>query len=142
MTEYNLPHEKGRDKFKWYEGRNIEQMPRLINDNKIPMNVAQLMQRKLEVRNSDKEIKSAWIDNPFDLGDAVVYHPNGNMKIVLDSRDLRNISPNVTLNNGALRITPEHYNSLKGEEFKEGEFGKINEWLQKKILNLMAFGEF
>ena len=70
---------------------NTKQMPKLIAGGRIPMNTSQLMQRRLDVRNED-DLKSSYIDNWFDTGDAVVYHPDGRLKVVLDSQDLRNIN--------------------------------------------------
>ncbi|MGC9309198.1 MAG: hypothetical protein ACP5D2_00700 [Candidatus Nanoarchaeia archaeon] len=136
MVEYNLPQEKGRDRFQWYEGRNIDQMPKLmpklIADGRVPMNTAQLMQRRLDMRNSDEEVKSAWMGNYFDTGDAVVYHPNGRAKIVFDSEDLRNMTPSSPRNGGALVVGEDVYNALEGEEFKKGKLGKVNEIMSRE----------
>jgi len=72
--------------YKEFYGRNVEQMPKLIAEGRVPMNASQLMQRRLDYRNGPAEVKTAWMDNYFDTGDAVVYHPNGDVKIVLDSQ--------------------------------------------------------
>ena len=130
MVKYNLSHEKGRDKFQGYEGRNTEQMPKLIAEGRVPMNVSQLMQRRLEVRN-DTEVKTAWMDNYFDTGDAVVYHPNGNIKIVLDSQTLREMTPESQRNGGALVFGEDVYKALEGEVFKKGNLGKVNDSMSK-----------
>jgi len=111
---------------------NVKQMPLLIADGRVPMNTSQLMQRRLDVRNSGNEVKSAWMDNYFDTGDAVVYHPDGRVKIVLDSQDLRNMTPDTPRNSGALIVVPEVYDTLQGEEFKEGKLGQVNEWMSRK----------
>jgi phosphoribosylformylglycinamidine (FGAM) synthase-like amidotransferase family enzyme len=87
MVEYNLPSEKGRDKFKWYEGENIKQMPVLRAEGRVPMNTSQLMQRKLDLRNGPAEVKTAWMDNFFNTSDMVIYHPNGDVKIVYTTDD-------------------------------------------------------
>jgi len=110
---------------------NTEQMPKLIADGRIPMNVNILMQRRLDVRNTDQKVKSDWMDNYFDTGDAVVYHPNGRVKIVLDSQHLREINPKSALNNGALVLTEDIYNALQGEEFKKDKLGKTGSPLSK-----------
>jgi hypothetical protein len=116
-----------------FYGRNTEQMPKLIADSRVPMSVSGLMQRRLDVRNSDdKIIKSAWMDNYFDTGDAVVYHPDGRVKIVWDSEDLRNMTPDTPRNGGALIITPKVYETLQGEEFEKGKIGKTGEWMSRK----------
>jgi hypothetical protein len=121
-----------REAYKEFYGRNTEQMPKLIADGRIPMNTAQLMQRRLDVRNSDKDVKSAYVDNYFSTGDAVVYHPDGRVKIVLDSQTLREMTPDNTVRDGgALLLTPEQYDALQGEEFKKGKLGKVNGWMSR-----------
>ena len=81
---------------------NTEQMPKLIAEGRIPMNVAQLMQRRIDVRNAEADVKTAWMDNYFDTGDAVIYHPNGKIKVVCDSQHLREMTPQNKRNIGAL----------------------------------------
>jgi hypothetical protein len=112
-------------------GRNVDQMPKLITDGRVPMNTAQLMQRRLDVRNSDAKVKSAYMDNYFDTGDGVAYHPDGRVKIVLDSQTLREMTPD-TSSGGALLLTEDVYNALEGEEFKKGKLGKVNEWMSRE----------
>ncbi len=121
-----------REAYKEFYGRNIEQMPKLIADGRVPMNVAQLMQKRLDVRNSDEDVKSAYMDNYFDTGDAVLYHPDGRVKIVLDSQTLREMTPESPRDNGALILGEDVYNALKGEEFKKGKLGKVNESLSRE----------
>src|SRR3989338_11493234 len=82
-----------KDAYQEFPGRNTEQMPKLIADGRVPMNTTQLMQRRLDVINSDAKVKSSYMDNYFDTGDAVVYHPDGRVKIVLDSQTLREMTP-------------------------------------------------
>ena len=45
MAKYNLPHEEIK-RFEVYNGRNTEQMPKLIADGRVPMNVSQIMERR------------------------------------------------------------------------------------------------
>ena len=111
---------------------NTEQMPKLIADGRVPMNVSQLMQRRLDVRNSDDNVKSNWMNNYFDTGDAIIYHPDGRVKIVLDSQHLRDVTPQSKRNSGALVLTKDAYDSLQGEEFKKDKLGKTDEWLSKE----------
>ena len=120
-----------REAYEEFYGRNTEQMPKLIADGRVPMSVAGLMQRRLDVRNSDPEVKSSWIDNYFDTGDAIVYHPDGRVKIVLDSQHLRDMTPDTPRNGGALILGEDVYKALEGEEFKKGELGKIDERMPK-----------
>ncbi|OIO42105.1 hypothetical protein AUJ62_01245 [Candidatus Pacearchaeota archaeon CG1_02_32_21] len=121
-----------REAYREFYGRNVEQMPKLIAEGRVPMSVAGLMQRRLDVRNSDADIKGSYIDNYFDTSDAVVYHPDGRVKIVLDSQTLRDITPQSKLINGALVLTEDAYNALQGEEFKKGKLGKTKSPLSRK----------
>ena len=121
-----------REAYQEFYGQNVEQMPKLIVDGRVPMNVSQLMQRRLDVRNSDKSVKSSYMDNYFDTGDAVVYHPDGRVKIVLDSQTLRDMTPESQRVGGALIIGEDVYNTLEGEEFKKGKLGKVNEQMSRE----------
>ena len=120
-----------REKYREFYGKNIEQMPKLIADGRVPMNVSQLMQRILDVRNSNEDVKRSYLDNYFDTGDAIVYHPDGRIKIILDSQGLREMTPD-TQSDWALLLTEEFYSALQGEEFKKGKLGKIEEGLTRE----------
>ena len=121
-----------REAYQEFYGGDVEQMPKLIADGRVPMNVAQLMRRRLDVRNSDKAVKGSYMDNYFDTGDAVVYHPDGRVKIVLDSQTLRDMTPETQRVGGALLLTKDVYDALEGKEFKKGKLGKVNESLLRK----------
>ena len=118
--------------YKEFYGRNVKQMPKLITEGRVPMNVSQLMQRRLDVRNGPEDVKTAWMDNYFDTGDAVAYHPDGRVKIILDSQTLREMTPKTQRVGGALLLTEDVYNVLEGEEFKKGKLGKVDTRLSKK----------
>jgi len=109
----------------------LTKCPLLIADGRIPMNVSQLMQRRLDVRNSDEAVKSSYLDNFFGTGDAVVYHPDGRVKIVLDSKTLRDMASESQRNSGVLVLTNDVYDSLQGEEFKKGKLGNVNAGLSR-----------
>lgn len=117
--------------YKVYEGENTKEMPKLIADGRVTMSVARLMLRRLEARSSDVDLKTSYLDNYFDTGDAVVYHPDGRVKIALDSRYIRDVTPGSLMNGGALVLTEDAYNSLNGEEFKKGKLGKTGGLLSK-----------
>lgn len=94
-----------------FYGRNVEQMPKLIAEGRVPISVAGIMAQRL---NSGKE---DWKDNYFDSGDAIAYHPDGKFKIILDSHSLREINAESKLKNGALVLADGLYESLQGQEF-------------------------
>ncbi len=130
-----------REVYREFYGKGADQMAKLITDNRVPMNVAQLMQKRLEVRNSEPNIKNSYIDKFFDTGDIVVYNPYGEKRYGSYSMDHRDGSYSWTekkikivhdsplsrklilqsLKTGIL--DDEIYKSLLGEEFKESEIG-------------------
>ena len=118
--------------FKEFYGKNVEQMPKLIAEGRTPMSVAQLMQRRLDVRGASEDVKSAWMDNYFETGDAVVYHPDGRVKIVLDSQHLRDMTLESKIERGVLVLTRDAYDDLEGEEFEGRNFGKVCERLSRE----------
>jgi len=119
------------EKYKEFYGRNVKQMPALIAEGRVPMNVSQLMQERLDVRNSKEAVRESWTNNYFDTGDAIAYHPDGRVKVVLDSRTLREMTPDTERIEGALLLTEDTYNVLEGEEFAKRKYGKIGDWLSK-----------
>lgn len=126
----NIPEEG--EKFKEFYGRNVEQMPLLVSEGRTPLSVAGLMQRRLETRNASNDIKPSWMDNYSDTGDAFAYHPDGRVKIVLDSQTLREMTSESKRNGGALILGEDVYNALQEEEFKKGELGKLETSLSAK----------
>jgi len=102
--------------------RNVDQMPALIAEGRVPMNTAQLMQIRLYFRNGPDAVKTAWLDNYFDTGDGVAYHPDGRIKIVLDSQTLREMTPQSQRNGGALILSEDIYNLLQGVEFRRSDY--------------------
>jgi len=130
MEEYNLPQEKV-NRFKLYEGMNTEQMPKLIAEGRIPMNVSQIMRRRLELRNDKTGINDFYINKYFDTGDGVCYHPDGRIKIVLDSQHLRDMTQDTPRSSGALILSEDVYKALEGEEFNKGKFGNAGNWFSK-----------
>jgi hypothetical protein len=123
---------QAQEAFKEFYGRNVQRMPELMAEGRVPLSVNGLMQRRLDVRNADEDIKTSWMDHYFDTGDAVVYHPDGRGKIVLDSQYLREMTPGTQRSGGALILTPEQYDAMDGEEFKKGKLGEIGAWMSKK----------
>jgi hypothetical protein len=113
--------------FKEFYGRNDKQMSKLIEDGRIPLSVAGLMQKRLDVLTGSDEVKSAWWDNYFDTGDGIFYHPEGNVKVVLGAQPIRELTSDSNLLDGALVLDKdkdssiEIYNSLKGVEFKRND---------------------
>ncbi|MEK6871571.1 MAG: hypothetical protein AABX16_01575 [Nanoarchaeota archaeon] len=115
--------------YKEFYGRDTEQMPKLIAENRIPLSVANILQARLTFG----ETLPDWINYYFDTGDAIVYHPKGNVKIILDSAHLREINPKSKISNGALVLENDIYNSVDGVKFSRKELEKhLRKLLSKK----------
>ena len=128
--------------YKKFYGRNIKKMPKLIAEGRVPLSVSGFKKKTLDVRNVYDNVGASWMENYFDTGDAIIYHPEGDILIHLDSENLRNINSKSPVNCGALLLSRDRdeafsiYEELKKQsnvfEFKKGKLGKINEWLTKK----------
>ncbi len=112
------------EKFKEFYGINIDQMPELIKEGRAPLSTAGLMKRRLEVLTASKDVKDAWWANYFDTGDAVIYHPDGRFKVVLNAEPMKELNPKSKLNSGALVLPEGLYDKLDGESFTREEIGR------------------
>lgn len=126
-------------------------IPRLVSENRVIMNGAYLMQRRLEYRDGPAALKSAWMNYDFMLGDVALCHPAGKIKIVLDCDILRGLNPKSELvsdgsiDTGALVLPDGMYEKIQGDEFTRGEIkGWVNRYLSSKeakknpVLRLLA----
>lgn len=113
--------------YKEYHGKATEEMPRLIADGRIPISVAGVMLRRLEVLadHFSEEVRRNWLGNIFDTGDGVAYHVDGRVKIVPNAPPLRNIDPfNCKLVGGVLVLEDGVYEQLEGLELSREEAEK------------------
>jgi hypothetical protein len=122
--------------YKEFYGRNIDKMPELIKQGFTPLSMAQVMQRRLDVLGSTPEVEDAWWMHYFDTGDAVVYHPDGRIKVVLDSQIARELNPKSTLRNGALVLSDGMYEQMQGEEFSKEDVEKYAKYSKRESLSL------
>ena len=109
------------ENYKEFYGRNVDQMPLLIAEGRTPMSVAGLMDKRLEVMaledGKDDAFRASWVDNYFDTGDAILYHPNGNIKVVRDAQALREMTLKSKRAQGALVLADRAYDVEEGPEF-------------------------
>ena len=125
---------ENKETYQEFYGRNIEQIPKLIADGRVSMSASKLMQKRLDVMNASEDVKDYWTNNYFDTGDAVVYHPDGRrswdrLKIVLDSKNLREMTSQTKRNNGALILGEDVYKALEGEEFTRKQLEHLLKFL-------------
>lgn len=119
--------------YKEFYGRPINQMPLLVAEGRVPLSVSGLMQKRMEVLDSgDQELISYWWANYFDTGDAVFYHPNGNLKVVLNAKPMKKLNPKSELSDGALVLPKGLYDKLNGDNFTREEIEKYG--LAEKLL--------
>ncbi len=134
--------------FREFYGSNVAQMPELIKAGRTPVSFAGVIQRRLNLRNGQKDVKDAWMNNYFDTGDAVVYNPEGETLVVLDSQNLRDMTAESPRNGGALLLNSDRdkafadYEQLKKSPnvvaFKKGKLGKVNEALSREEVKAHA----
>lgn len=102
----------------------LAQMPLVIANGRVPLSVANLMERRLHAGKSS----ATWKDNYFDLGDGIAYNAGGSkFKIVLDSQDLRKVTSESKLKSGALILGDGVYEQLSGQEFTKNDLKSLLE---------------
>lgn len=135
-SEHELRYQPCRD----FTGRATECMPKLISQGRVPMSVSQIMQKRLEFSSNlgtYLDVSFPWkdysgIEACVSTGDAGIVHPNGDLKIVLDSSHLREISKRSRLNHGGLIIDEETYDALPARVFSKLDRLKFNFALSKE----------
>ncbi|MBI2045210.1 hypothetical protein HYT23_04080 [Candidatus Pacearchaeota archaeon] len=109
--------------FRDFNGRNVDQMPKLIAEGRTPLSVVGLMEARLKY---GKQLP-AWMDNYFDTGDGVLYHTDGRIKVVHDSPLIRGLNLESPLKDGALVLGDGVYDSAQGQEFERKKLEKYVE---------------
>lgn len=130
------------ESYKEFEGRTLCQMPRLRVEGRVPLNIAQFMQLRLDFEKGSAEFKFDWSDKFFDTGDAGIYHPNGDVKVVLDCPNLREMTPQSQRSRGALVLSEEVYHYLPGKVFKQETFGELYNHLFREDANSNPLWQF
>ena len=114
--------------FKEFYGRNTEQMPVLLAENRTHMNTAELMTRRVGVADSD--LSDVWFNNYFDTGNGILYSEvkTGKVKpVVNNAQILRTLNPKSNLSKGALILSPEEYKAIESSEFTREQLAKYTE---------------
>ncbi len=128
MSQLNLNYKTPL--FKEFNGQVNTQMRKLIREGRTPLSVAQIMQCRLEVLTSNSdEVKHYWLNDYFDTGDGIFYHPDGRAKIVLGAEPIRNMTSKSKFYKDYLALGNDRefsiavYNSLDGTEFDVTSIG-------------------
>ncbi|MEK6926104.1 MAG: hypothetical protein AABW50_02395 [Nanoarchaeota archaeon] len=120
-----------------YEGRNVDAMPKLLADGRVPMSTVQLMIYRI----GQSDAFSEWETNYFDTSDLIAYDAkdNGKAKFILtvnkdgkiaDRKTLELINPDSKLISGALELG-DNYSALNGIEVARGNLGEIEKYMTK-----------
>ena len=117
MSEMQL---NGPEIYKFFTGRNVDQMPLLIHEDRIPVSIAGVMERRVHAYPS--KIRETWLNINVKTGDGIAYHPDGYVKLVRDT--LRDINPRSRLIDGAFALEDGQYESLHGLELSRAEVKK------------------
>lgn len=140
--QFNEPARKPYEADKYF-GRNIDKMPELLADNRLPLSVSGFMKLRLKAldlyasilenpKDSSPEykkevakfFKDVW-SNYADTGDGVLYHPEGMIKTDLDSESIRKINPKSKMTpDGAVRLESGLYAATKMPELSKEEVQK------------------
>ncbi len=110
------------ERYKGYPGRNKDQLQVLVADGRIPLGIAGIMQRRVEVLESnDAKLIASWTDERIDSGDVCLTHPDGRFKIVSDGYSLFLSKKRFFRGGAPLGLTFEEsisfYEQQKGDEF-------------------------
>jgi len=111
--------------FRVFEGPSYEQMPKLIAAGLVPAGAAQIMCGRLEGKLS--------FDENYHSGDVIVYHPDGRVKLVWDSQDLRRLHLASGRRSGALVLPNGVWESLDGYIPSEGDLVKYTDVVKKQL---------
>ena len=105
----SLPH------YANFYGTVIEIMPRLVAEGRVLMPTFSLMRRKLEtstLTNITQLAKQTCLSDCVVTADAPVYHPDGTMKIALETEYLRQLNKKSRLVNGVLVLEDGAYEGI------------------------------
>lgn len=94
---------------KEYNGSVVYQMPLLMAEERIPISLAYIIQR----RETPVGQLNDWHLNGFWTGDAIANGTEKDAVLINDSQLLRAINPESSLYNGALVLSAEQWNELK-----------------------------
>jgi hypothetical protein len=108
-----------------------------------PISIAQVMQRTLDIgERSLSEINwgtpERWNDFLIEIGagvhtnDTIIYHPNGNIKIVLGDKIPNYIFSRNRAPYGGIALDEQIYDSLEGMEFEKNELEEVTRYAERE----------
>lgn len=124
--------------YKAFPGRNIDEMPKLVSESRIPIGVAEIMVRNIELekRDNEEDVKEVYRNNGFTTGDAFISHPSQRFAIIFNSERLRKLNSHTPRKKGALTLTDECFKDALMQdnvyEIKKEDLIYNNQWLSKQ----------
>ncbi len=126
-----------------YNGRNVDKMPQLLADGRVPMSTFQLMNYRI----NDSDRFPDWKNLYFDTSDLIAYSSKGDGKVKFiftvgkdgkitnnGKNALKLINPDSKISSGAIELG-DQYQSLEGIEVAIGNLGRTeNHLIQSEIL--------
>lgn len=116
-----------------YYRRNVDQMPRLLEEGKEPMSVAHLMEQRIAVRSEgiSYDQHDAWWRNYFHNADLWLRHPDKRGKVIPYSAQVlqflqQRMKPETKLVDSAIPLPEGLYESMEGLELKPADIDRLD----------------
>lgn len=106
----------GRIVYSLYIGNPLKEISQMQDDTKL-MSVNDLAKIRIHIRDNCSNLENSWkyfLDNDFICGNAIIYHPSGDIKISSNVENLKKLVKKENLRRGAIVISNEIYESLDG----------------------------
>ena len=123
----NLNETPIREKYKEFYGSYTLQMELLRKDNRIPMTMKDIIERRLNSKQKD------WKSNYFNTCDAIIYGKEGKFKIVKNCDILKNVNSKTNLQSGRIKITEKEYAMIDSPEFRENDEEQVWKYLIQEL---------
>ncbi len=123
-------------RYELFPGRNIDQVPLLLSQGRIPLMVSGLFEKRFSAQ--DPNVVSSWQNNYYDCGNLCLTHPDKKIKIVSNVEyakkfwELLNPDCARKLVHGALPLPDGFYESFNVQEFGPKEIEKYADRLLTK----------
>lgn len=147
------PKEGNRVVVPLYGQNLVQKMPELIAQGYKPISIAQIMEERLKEAKGlevarENDYHKIWGGDDLYSGDSILYHPDGRIKVVLDSKKVRNINDISSLKNGSIVLPKGTFEKRKGVEFSKkdtkrftGKSLELSKILKNEIWLTLARGD-
>jgi hypothetical protein len=105
--------------YKNFEGTPSKIVPQITAQGYYPSSTKQILEKRLEVHNTQE--KKLWFESSFTTGDLAIYDNKGNMKIVLDAKEVVANLAALTNQEEIKEYARDMYKKLDGERFSKND---------------------